>query len=157
MTLRLQLNKKHRLIPQAWRAILGSLVIAFTPAWALEFKVVNAPSVARDAPSVRGKEIFILPHGMPVEILHTYSEWVKVRDASGDQFWTESKNLASARSIITTKASKLYASPNAPTALYSVDKGVVFEWLETLPAGWVKVKHQDGTTGYIRSTDAWGE
>jgi uncharacterized protein YgiM (DUF1202 family) len=30
------------------------------------------------------------------------------------------------------------------------------EWLETSVNGWVKVRHRDGQTGYVKITQVWG-
>ncbi len=30
------------------------------------------------------------------------------------------------------------------------------EWLGNAGAGWVKVRHRDGTAGYLKSKDVWG-
>ena len=65
-----------------------------TAAHALEFKSVGAaPAVLYDAPSEKGRKVFVAPRGMPVEIVLTYGEWSKVRDAGGDLSWVESKVL----------------------------------------------------------------
>jgi hypothetical protein len=37
-----------------------------------------------------------------------------------------------------------------------VEKWVVVDFLEPAAPGWAKVRHRDGTTGYVRSTQVWG-
>jgi flagellar basal body rod protein FlgF len=32
----------------------------------------------------------------------------------------------------------------------------VMEWLEPAMNGWVKVRHRDGQTGYVRTHQVWG-
>ena len=129
-------------------------------AHALDFKSVGAaPAVLYDAPSEKGRKVFIAPRGMPVEIVLTYGEWTKVRDASGDLFWIESKALTPKRNVIVSTASaKVRASADdAAAILFSADKSVLFELAEPLASGWVKVRHRDGQSGYVKSTDVWGE
>ena len=42
-------------------------------------------------------------------------------------------------------------------AVFQVERGVVLELIDPAPApGWVRVRHRDGTTGYLRAVDAWG-
>jgi SH3-like domain-containing protein len=138
--------------------LLASL--AASGAHALDFKSVGAaPAVLYDAPSEKGRKVFIAPRGMPVEIVLTYGEWTKVRDASGDLFWIESKALTPKRNVIVSAASaKVRASADdAAPVLFSADKSVLFELAEPLASGWVKVRHRDGQSGYVKSTDVWGE
>lgn len=138
--------------------LLASLTAS--AAHALDFKSVGAaPAVLYDAPSEKGRKVFIAPRGMPVEIVLTYGEWTKVRDASGDLFWVESKTLTPKRHVIVSAASaKVRASADdAAPILFSADKSVVFELSEPLASGWVKVRHRDGQSGYVKSTDVWGE
>ena len=60
---------------------------------AFDFKTVGThPVVLYDAPSVKGGKLFIAPSGMPVEVVLSYGDWVKVRDAAGDLAWTETSD-----------------------------------------------------------------
>ena len=129
-------------------------------AHALDFKSVGAaPAVLYDAPSEKGRKVFIAPRGMPVEIVLTYGEWTKVRDASGDLFWIESKALTSKRNVVISAANaKVRANADDGAAvLFSADKNVLLELAEPLASGWVKVRHRDGQSGYVKATDVWGE
>jgi len=45
------------------------------------------------------------------------------------------------------------ASPLA----FSAARDLVLEMLDKSTTGWVKVKHRDGTQGFVRATDVWGE
>jgi len=40
--------------------------------------------------------------------------------------------------------------------LLELDKWVALEYLDKATTGWVKVRHRDGATGFIRSTQVWG-
>ena len=37
-----------------------------------------------------------------------------------------------------------------------LDKWVAVELIEPGAAGWAKVRHRDGATGYMRLTQVWG-
>lgn len=129
-------------------------------AYALDYKSIGAaPAVLYDAPSLRGKKVFVAPRNMPVEVILTYGEWTKVRDASGDLSWVESKQLAAKRHVITKVAGvrvRSAADDAAPLA-FSADKGVVLEMTEPSSAGWIKVRHRDGQGGFVKAADVWGE
>ena len=129
-------------------------------AHAIEFKAVGAnPAVLYDAPSEKGRKVFVAPRGMPVEVVLTYGEWSKVRDAAGDLFWIESKALSAKRNVVVKVAvAKVRAAADDASALVlTADKGVLLEYFEAAGAGWVKVKHRDGQSGYVKASEVWGE
>lgn len=141
----------------ALMAVLLSL--AAGAAHALDFKSVGAaPAVLYDAPSEKGRRVFVAPRGMPVEIVLTYGEWSKVRDAGGDLSWIESKALTPKRMVAVSAANaKVRASPDEASALiFTADKGVLLELAEPVSSGWLKVRHRDGQSGYLKATDVWG-
>jgi SH3-like domain-containing protein len=129
-------------------------------AHAVEFKSVGAaPAILYDAPSPKGRKVFIAPREMPVEVVLTYGEWSKVRDATGELSWIESKALNAGRTVVVTVPSaKARATADEKSALvFTADNGVLFELAEPVASGWVKVKHRDGQSGYVKATDVWGE
>jgi SH3-like domain-containing protein len=139
---------------------LAAAMCAASGAHALEFKSVGAaPTVLYDAPSPKGRKLFVAPRGMPVEVVLTYGEWTKVRDAVGDLSWVESKALTTRRNVIVAAASarvRANSEESAPV-VFTADKGVLLELVDTAAAGWVRVKHRDGQSGYVRAADVWGE
>lgn len=134
--------------------------MAAGPAQAIEYKSVGAaPAVLYDAPAAKGRKVFVAPRGMPVEIVLTYGDWTKVRDASGDLSWIESKMLAGRRTAVVTAANaraRAAADDNAP-AVFTADRGVLLDLVDPVSSGWVRVRHRDGLTGYVKSADIWGE
>jgi SH3-like domain-containing protein len=143
-------------------AIAISLVsLSATAAHALEFKSVGAaPAILYDAPSEKGRKVFVAPRGMPVEIVLTYGEWSKVRDAGGDLSWVESKVLTPKRNVVVHVASAKVraAADDAGALVFSADKGVLLELSEpTIASVWLKVKHRDGQSGYVKAVDVWGD
>jgi SH3-like domain-containing protein len=127
---------------------------------ALEFRSVGAaPVVMYDAPSAKGRKIFVAPRGMPVEVVLSYGEWVKVRDYAGDLSWVEAKMLTPRRNVIVAAASARVraAAEDAAAPLFTADKGVLLEMVEPLAGGWVKVRHREGQVGFVRAAEIWGE
>lgn len=146
-----------RLVALAFVAFVA--LIQIDSACAAEFKNIGAsPAILYDAPSVRGQKLFIAPRGMPVEVVINYGAWSKVRDLSGDLSWIESKQLSERKNIVVRNINakiRLNADESADV-LFSADKGVLLELVDTVIPGWVKVKHVDGATGFVRQNDVWG-
>ena len=138
----------------------AALLGAMGAAHALVFKSVGAaPAVLYDAPSPKGRKVFVAPRGMPVEVVLTYGEWVKVRDMAGDLAWVQSRSLAPRRNVVVNASSarvRASAEDNAPVA-FTAEKGVLLELLEPAASGWAKVRHRDGQTGFVRVAEIWGE
>src|SRR5471032_3291689 len=101
----------------------------------------------------------VILYGAPLEVVLTYGDWAKVRDVSGELAWTESKGLTGKRAVIVrTPGLKVRATPDdAGTPVFSADKGVLLELAEPANGGWLKVRHKDGLTGYVKSGDVWGD
>ncbi|MET0320431.1 MAG: SH3 domain-containing protein [Duganella sp.] len=142
------------------RLIAGlTMVLAASASQAYDFKTVGAaPAVLYDAPSTKGGKLFVVPRGAPLEVVLTYGEWIKVRDINGDMAWTEARNLTPKRNVIVRTANlKIRSTPDdAATAAFIVDKGVLLEVTEAAAGGWLKVRHKDGLTGYVKNADIWG-
>jgi SH3-like domain-containing protein len=142
------------------RLIAGlTMVLAAAASQAYDFKTVGAaPAVLYDAPSTKGGKLFVVPRGAPLEVVLTYGEWIKVRDINGDMAWTEARNLTPKRNVIVRTANlKIRSTPDdAATPAFIVDKGVLLEVTEAAAGGWLKVRHKDGLTGYVKNADIWG-
>lgn len=141
--------------------VLSAALFAVTgAAHALEFKSVGpAPAVLYDAPSPKGRKVFVAPRGMPVEVVLTYGEWTKVRDTSGDLAWVQSRDLVSRRNVVVNVASarvRASAEETAPV-VFTAEKGVLLELVDPVLGAWAKVRHRDGQTGFVRVTEIWGE
>ena len=143
-----------------FRSIAGAvLLLATAVSAAADFRTVgNAPVVLYDAPSSRGDKLFVAPRGMPLEVVLSYGEWVKVRDVSGDLAWTEAKGLVNKRNaIVRTPNLKVRSAPDEAAAIvFIAEKGLLLEAGEANPSGWIKVHHKDGLAGYVKSSDIWG-
>ncbi|MDB5727423.1 MAG: hypothetical protein JWR25_646 [Noviherbaspirillum sp.] len=136
------------------------LSLAAGAAHALDYKSVGAaPAVLYDAPSAKGRKVFVAPRGMPVEVVLTYGDWTKVRDAAGDLSWVESKLLSPKRTLVVNAGSariRVAADDNA-AVVFTADKGVLLDRVETAQAGWVRVRHRDGQIGFVKASEVWGE
>lgn len=139
---------------------LSALLACATAAHAFDFKSIgSAPAVLYDAPTQKGKKIFVAPRGMPVEVVLAYGEWVKIRDAAGTMAWLEAKSLNAKRNVVVQVANaRVRADADDNAALvFTADKGVLLELSEPVASGWVKVKHRDGQGGYVKVAEVWGD
>ncbi len=126
---------------------------------AAEFKNIGAgPVIMYDAPSVRGQKLYIAPHGMPVEVVINYGAWSRVRDFAGDLSWIESRQLSDRKNIVVRNLSAKVRqnADESADVIFTADKGVLLEVIDTVIPGWVKVKHADGASGFVRTGDVWG-
>lgn len=144
-------------------SMLAGMVLSL--AWAgiahaADFRSVgDAPAVMYDAPSQKGRKVFVAPRAMPVEVVLTYGDWVKVRDASGGMAWVEARTLTPQRHVVVNAAgARIRATANdlAPV-VFTADKGVLLEVMAAPAAGWIKVRHRDGESGYVKAGEVWGE
>ncbi|MFC7289249.1 SH3 domain-containing protein [Herminiimonas glaciei] len=149
------MKRSAPLIPVLLLTMLGA-----SAAHAVEYKSVgNNPAVLYNAPTEKGRKVFVAPRGMPVEVVLTQAGWSKVRDVAGDLAWIEAKALSPKRNVIVTVANlKLHTNAEEASAIVATaDKGVLLELAAAPSAGWVKLKHRDGQTGYAKSSEVWGE
>jgi SH3-like domain-containing protein len=138
-------------------AVVASLCSAV--AAAAEFRSAAEPAVVLyDAPSSKSRKLFIVNRGYPLEVVVQVEGWVKVRDASGALSWVESRSLDTTRHVLLKTAATVRQkpSPDAPVA-FEAQRDLLLERVETAGNGWVQVRHRDGSTGYVRAADVWGE
>jgi SH3-like domain-containing protein len=139
------------------RLLLFAAVCAL-PVSAVEMRTVDAPTVLYDAPSQRGVKLFVIKSETPVEVVVNLEGWSKVRDADGGLAWIEKKYLADKRMIIVTadRAVVRQKAEEGSPPVFEADKNVALDYLETAPAGWIKVRHRDGQSGFVRANQIWG-
>jgi SH3-like domain-containing protein len=145
-----------RLLPLlsiAWIAAGFSL-----PAAAIEYRTVDAVTVLYDAPSQRGSKLFVIRRHTPVEVVVALDGWSKVRDAEGGLAWIEKKYLSDKRMVIVTaeRAEVRQKAEDGAALVFEAEKNVSLEYLEAVPGGWIKVRHLDGQTGFVRGNQIWG-
>lgn len=132
--------------------------LAAPAAFAIEYRSVDTATVLYDAPSVRGKPLFVIKRFTPVEPVVSLEGWTKVRDADGGLAWIEKKHLSEQRTLLViggTAQVRREANEDSPLA-FEAEKGVALEYVEPAAAGWAKVRHRDGQSGFVRATQVWG-
>lgn len=126
-------------------------------AQAFEFVSVAEPAILYDAPSLKAKKLYAATRYLPLELIVSLDNWVKVRDHTGKLFWMERRALSAKRYVVVTRSvAALRSEPDEKaTLLFQVAQGVALEWLENTGTGWVKARHPDGS-GYIKLNEVWG-
>ena len=132
---------------------------------AADFHTLADPAVLYDAPSTKAKPLFVLGRDTPVELIVPLEGWSKVRDPSGSIGWVEKKSLGERRTVVVrVPVADVRAAPDdaAPLA-FRAEQNVLLELAEPVTSatatsnpGWVKVRHRDGQTGFVRITQVFG-
>lgn len=136
-----------------------SLIGAASAALAVDYRSVDVPAaILYDAPSQKGKKLYLIKAQTPVEVVVRLEGWFKVRDAEGSLAWIEARNVAERRMlvVIAPRAEIRQADKPESAVLAELDKWVGVEFVEMASPGWARVRHRDGVTGYVRSTQVWG-
>lgn len=148
------------------RIAVIALMATAAHAAAADFRATTeAPTVLYDAPSVKARPLFVYGRDVPFEVLVAVEGWTKVRDAGGTIGWIAGKGLADKRVLmVRVPVAEVRASPDDSAAIvFRAEQNVLLELAEaassptaTAAPGWVKVRHRDGQTGYVRLPQVFG-
>ncbi|MBV2192927.1 MAG: hypothetical protein KUL81_06280 [Azonexus sp.] len=139
--------------------LLTLLLLVAMPAMALDYRSVAEPAVLYDAPSLKGKPLFVIARQTPVEVVVALEGWSKVRDASGGLAWIEKRLLNERRAVqVTATRAQVRAAANGEAPLaFEAERDVLLELVDPLPVnGWARVRHRDGQSGFVRVDQVWG-
>ena len=155
------MKRRPAKIPLALAALLAAGVLS-----AAEYKTTaEAPTVLYDAPSMRARPLFVYGRDVPVEVLVAVEGWTKIRDAGGAFGWIPNKGLADKRVLLVrTPVAEIRANPDDSSPIvFRAEQNVLLDLAETASSpgttaapGWVKVRHRDGQTGYVRLSQVFG-
>lgn len=140
------------------RCLMVCLLSAALPVMAVDYRTVESATVLYDAPSQRGAKLFVIKRETPVELVVNLEGWSKVRDAEGGLAWIEKKYLSERRTVLVAAArAEVRQKPDETAPLvFEAEKKVSLDYLETAPGGWIKVRHRDGQSGFVRANQVWG-
>lgn len=140
------------------RLALAALVFAGA-AQAADFRsVAENGAVLFDAPSRAAKPVYVVSRSYPVEVIVNLEAWVKVRDHAGALSWIERKALTEKRMVLITvpvATVRTRADDAAPVA-FTAQENVTLDLVEAAAGGWVRVRHADGSAGFVRANQVWG-
>ena len=141
------------------RLVFVILWLMALPAAAIDYLSLAEAAVMYDAPSLKAAPLFVIARHTPVEVVVTLEGWCKVRDSSGGLAWIEKRLLSENRMLlVTARRAQVRSQPEAKAAtVFEAEKDVVLELVEPIPvAGWAKVRHRSGQSGFVRVNQVWG-
>jgi SH3-like domain-containing protein len=141
------------------RLVCLACLMGFGSAWGAEFRSVTGNgAILYDGPSFKATRVYLVGKNYPLEIISRSGEWLKVRDASGDFSWIAVNTVSEKRTVLITAAlADIREAPQeSSTVVFRAEKNVVLELVEPPTSTWVKVRHRDGQSGYVRSDHIWG-
>jgi len=141
--------------------VIGLLcALGLTASHAADFSsVASRYAIMYDAPTKKGRKLHIAFAGMPVEVLFSNGDWVRVRDATGDLSWMSSDALHPRRTLVVEVDEAMIRSSESESApvVFTAAKWVLLDLAEPIRSGWIKVRHRDGETGFVKASDVWGD
>jgi SH3-like domain-containing protein len=141
------------------RLLLAALVFPLG-VQAGDFRTVGEHgAVLYDAPSRQATPLYVVTKDYPLEVISRTDAWVKVRDHAGTLSWIERRSFGERHMVLVNVSSApAHARPDegAPVAFVAL-QDVALEVIEPGPSGWLRVRHADGSDGFMRSTLLWGD
>ncbi len=59
--------------------------------------------------------------------------------------------------IVKAERASVFKKPEEGASLsFEADHNVSLAYVETVPGGWIKVRHSDGQEGFVRAGQVWG-
>ncbi len=139
------------------------LALAFCLFYALtcqaaEFLTVSKDNVnVRKGPGTQNPVVMELFEGWPVKVLSQKGEWYEIVDYENDKGWIHSSLVRENDTVIVNvnKTGNMRSGPGKKNPVVAeVERGVVLTKLASKDK-WIKVKHSQGTVGWIYQTLLW--
>jgi SH3-like domain-containing protein len=142
--------------------ILGTavclLLFFFTiPALAAEYVSVNKDGVnLRSGPGTNHEILWEVFNDFPLQVIGRKDQWLHTVDFEGDKGWVFSPLVGKKKTVIVkVKLGNMRLGPGTNyETVARVKYGVVF-LPEAREGEWVKVRHNDGTTGWLHKDLIW--
>ena len=139
--------------------LLLALSVQSAQSNAAEFRAATEDAVILyDAPSAQSQKLFVVSQGYPLEVVVTVQGWVKVRDASGALSWVEARKVSTKPRSVMVKVAQApirQTADDSAAVVFQAQQNVLLELTESTGA-WLRVKHRDGSSGFIRAASVWG-
>ncbi|MHB1185646.1 MAG: SH3 domain-containing protein [Desulfobulbia bacterium] len=135
----------------------AALLLLASTATAAEYVSVIKDGVnIRSGPEATKEILWTVFKGFPLQVTSTQGTWAKVVDFEGDTGWIATSLVAKEKTVIVkSETANLRVGAGKDYEIVAAAKrGVVFKPLTT-EGDWIKVKHADGTTGWIFGKLLW--
>ncbi len=139
---------------------LLALIFTFvfsTAAYAEMVSVARGKVNMRSGPGKKYAILWELGLGFPLKVVSKKGNWIKVADFENDQGWIYRK-LVTKKAHLIVKKERINIRSGPGTKYKIVGKanyGVVLRTLNR-KKGWVKIKHENGLTGWTKRDLLWG-
>jgi len=137
--------------------LLTSLAFLAPAAQAGQFVSVKKDGVnVRSGPNTSDEVLWEVFRGFPLEVLDKKGDWTHVVDFEGDKGWIYTPLLSDEHTVIVkVNTANMRIGPGQNYEIVATVKyGVVFKPIGS-DGDWIKVKHADGTTGWIFKDLLW--
>ncbi len=125
---------------------------------AVEMVSVDRPEInMRSGPGIHYPVLWELGQGYPLMVVGRQGNWLKVKDFENDEGWVY-RPLVGHTPHVVPKVASLNIRRGPGTRFQAVGRGKYGEVLRTLKRarGWVKVRREDGLTGWVSRRLVWG-
>lgn len=148
------------ILPALRHIALGlSMMAAMTSMAAAQQMVSVKGSVVnmRDGPGTHTESLWKLKRGYPLKVLERRGQWLKVQDFENDRGWVATSLTGrQPHHIVKVPVANIRSGPSPRNPI--VGKAAYGDLLKTQEkrAGWVKVKKEEGTSGWVARRLLWG-
>jgi SH3-like domain-containing protein len=136
------------------------IVLFIIPAIAFAEQIVSVKKDnvnVRTGPGTNFPVYMELFKGYPLKVLQTKGDWLQISDFENDKGWIYNNLVTPGSTVIANGTETINMRTKASTdaaIVATVDRGVVLTKLST-QGKWTKVKHSQGTIGWIYSSLLW--
>jgi SH3-like domain-containing protein len=137
--------------------LLAFLLLSSLPSFAAQYVSVKNDGVnVRSGPNTNKEILWEVFKGFPMEVVDKKGDWSEVVDFEGDKGWVYSPLLSNTHTVIVkVNTANMRVGPGKSyEVIATVKYGVVFQPIDS-DGEWIKVKHEDGTTGWIHKNLLW--
>lgn len=140
--------------------LLAALLLLLTchMASALEYRsAIRHGVILQEAPNDNAKKLYVVSQNTPLELMAEQSGWARVRTREGKLAWTKQQDLGKRTHLEVIRACAVYKDGNAQSpVVFRAEPGLLIEIIENTRTGWLRIRHRDGLTGFVRIEDVWG-
>lgn len=119
---------------------------------------VDRPTVnLRAGPGTQHDIVWELGRGYPLEVIGRRGDWLHVKDFENDRGWIHRPLTGrTPHHVVQARVANIRSGPSTATRVVGrAERGEVLRTLEKRPA-WVKVKQEDGASGWVSRPLLWG-
>jgi SH3-like domain-containing protein len=139
-------------------AAASTLLVFGTTTFAAEVVSVRKDNVnVRTGPNTSNPVYMELFQGYPLKVLERKGDWVKISDYENDKGWIHSSLVTKGNTVIVNSKNKanLRSKPTTQSSVVaSIERGVILTKVSS-EGKWVKVRHSEGTEGWIYKPLIW--